>query len=161
MTIDRADLDPFLERIRVGLNEDRARGWSLPVLTPDQQRAQNIQRLYAIAGAPQRKDALWAFAFDVLVWWHQAGKKFYGKGAGDGGTDGLGATYQRDDGLAGLARDAVFVLGGWRVARALLQTVESGALYRMPSGHKAADGGPSTILRGIIVRPRANPTDTE
>lgn len=50
--------------------------------------------------------ALWALAFEMLVWWHEAGRHFY---ACEGP--------ERDDGLRGLVADAVRALGGWRAAR--------------------------------------------
>jgi hypothetical protein len=49
------------------------------------------------------------FAAEFLVWWEQAGRKFYSRRA-----------CQEDGGLRSFASDAVTVLGGWRAARRTL-----------------------------------------
>lgn len=151
MTIDRVDLEALLQRFRVDL-ESRSNVPTVPTVerTPDQQYAFNVQRLYAVAGAPQRKDALWAFAFDFLGWWHEAGRTYYGRGC-----------VHEDDGLRHAACDAVLVLGGWRVARALLRTLASGALYRPQRGFdpKADLSRREGLVRGIIVRPEPRSVD--
>lgn len=80
-----------------------------------------IRAIYATCGQQRPHVALWAFAYEFLIWWHQAGEVFYGKRAGFGGTSPSGCTYQYDEGLRGMAVEAVTVLGGWRIARALIK----------------------------------------
>ncbi len=48
---------------------------------------------------------------EFLVWWHQAGRHFYGWGMRD-----------EDEGLCSLAEDAVDVVGGWANARRVLRS---------------------------------------
>jgi hypothetical protein len=50
------------------------------------------------------------FALEFLVWWHQAGRQYYGSG--------------EDDGIKAFARDAVLAVGGWRQARRLLRELD-------------------------------------
>lgn len=81
--------------------------------------------------------ALWVFAFEFLTWWHECGDTFYGKRAGDGGVAPSGATFQFDEGLRGVALDAVRVLGGWRVARQLLRLANVEARQDRPRATRA------------------------
>lgn len=62
-----------------------------------------------------------ALVAEFLVWWHQAGNRYYGKPAGDGGMAPSGATFQLDEGLRSFAVEAVSILGGWRGARCALR----------------------------------------
>lgn len=48
-------------------------------------------------------------AAEFLVWWHQAGRNFYGRERG-----------QEDGGLQAFASETVRVLGGWKAARRTL-----------------------------------------
>jgi hypothetical protein len=103
------------------------------------------------------------FAAEFVRWWHEAGRKFYGKStrmeqapdwmrrAADVPREArrYRATYQcsacrnsrHDEGLEMLALDACRVLGGWRVVR------------RMLSGREAVQSSASRMTsRGIRLR---------
>jgi hypothetical protein len=52
-----------------------------------------------------------AFAVEFLVWWHQAGRCYYGWGA-----------RKEDAGLIALVNDAVTAVGGWQAARRVIRS---------------------------------------
>jgi hypothetical protein len=51
------------------------------------------------------------FAVEFLVWWHQAGRLYYGQG--------------EDDGIKAFAKEAVLAVGGWRQARRLVRDLDN------------------------------------
>ena len=57
-----------------------------------------------------RADHAAIFAVEFLVWWHQAGRLYYGQG--------------EDDGIKAFAKEAVLAVGGWRQARRLLRNTD-------------------------------------
>lgn len=71
-------------------------------------------------------------AVELLVWWSEAGRVFYGRGARD-----------EDDGLRGMVNDAVRALGGWREARRLLDA---------KNGRTGPRVAPRLHARGIRLR---------
>lgn len=50
-------------------------------------------------------------AAELLVWWRQAGKQYYGRNS-----------VSEDEGLRMFIEDAVAALGGWRAARRTLRS---------------------------------------
>ena len=51
---------------------------------------------------------------EFLVWWHQAGRHYYGWGA-----------REEDEGLCSFAVEAVEAVGGWRAAGRILRASEA------------------------------------
>lgn len=69
-----------------------------------------VGALYRKLGKRAPHEALWIFAVEIVVWWHEAGQYFYASGRA-----------QEDDGLAGIAADAVHLIGGEAVAREVVK----------------------------------------
>lgn len=139
----RPETEEMLARLRTGLSATTIyqRGANEPRPTWNE-----VIRAVVRTAAPHTSHhALFAFAFDFLVWWHEAGDRFYGKRAGDGSISVGGCTYQYDEGLRSVAVNAVAVLGGWRMARTLLRI--AGAHATEFDGHPAARHAREVYLR--------------
>jgi len=78
------------------------------------------------------------FVAEFLLWWHQAGRHYYGWGS-----------FSEDEGLITLAEEAVSCLGGWRAACRMLRAQRrSGcSVHPVPNPNCSACPEPSARYR--------------